>query len=38
MDVGEMFLNFPLRRSARSFCGVNLANFDGLGLKPDQRQ
>ena len=26
MDVGEMFLNFPLDVNLRKFCGVNLAN------------
>jgi len=38
MDVGEMFHNFPLRRSARELCGVNLTNFDDLGLSLDERQ
>jgi len=39
LDVGEMFLNFPLHHKTRSFSGVNLTGFDKLGLEPqDIRQ
>ena len=27
VDIGEMFLNFPLHASMRPFCGVNLSKF-----------
>ena len=32
MDAGEMFLNFPLRNTIRTYCGVNLTNFDDADL------
>ena len=38
MDVGETFLNFPLHTSMRPYCGVNLANFDDLPMKREERR
>ena len=32
MDIGEMFLNFPLDPRVWKLCGVNLSGFDGLRL------
>ena len=37
MDIGEMFLNFPLHVNTRAFCGVNLSRFDKLGLKINEK-
>ena len=38
MDVGEMFLNFPLRNNIRPYCGVNLTNFNDLGITVKERR
>ena len=32
MDIGEMFLNFPLYPNARKYCGVNLKGIKELDL------
>ena len=37
MDIGEIFLNFPLDPRAWKFCGVNLSGFDGLKLAHQKR-
>ena len=37
LDVGEMFLNFPLTKSARPYSGVNLSNFDLPGVSESDR-
>ena len=38
MDVGEMFLNFPLHTTMRTYCGVNLLGFDNLPLDKKQKR
>ena len=38
MDVGEMFLNSPLRRFIRPYYSVNLTKFNELGLENHERR
>ena len=38
MDVGEIFVNFPMHNSMRPYCGVNLSKFDDLSLDEKEKR